>query len=136
MADLQLAEINYLAVLVAAVARMAVGFLWYGPLFGETWMRGIGKTREEIGGGSGLAYGVSTFSSLIVAFALALLLTLPGQVDLLTGIVFGLIAAIGLVVPAIATAGVFEQRSTVTLLSIGYEAISLVVMAAILGAWR
>ena len=32
-------EINYLAVLVAAIASMALGFLWYGPLFGNQWKK-------------------------------------------------------------------------------------------------
>ncbi len=27
-------EVNLAAVLVAAVASMVIGFLWYGPLFG------------------------------------------------------------------------------------------------------
>ena len=31
--------INYLAVLVAAVAYFVVGFLFHGPLFGKVWMK-------------------------------------------------------------------------------------------------
>ncbi|MEO8637777.1 MAG: DUF1761 domain-containing protein, partial [Candidatus Taylorbacteria bacterium] len=34
--------INYLAVLVCALAAMAVGFVWYGPLFGKAWMKIMG----------------------------------------------------------------------------------------------
>ena len=138
MAEFQLGEINYLAVLAAAVAHMAIGFLWYGPLFGGTWMRAIGKTREEISEtGGALPYAVSIVSTLVLAFVLALFLTLPDQVDLVTGIVFGLIAAVGFIAPAVATGAVFEGRPwTVTFLTIGYELISLVVMGAILGAWR
>ena len=29
--------INYLAVLGAAAASIVLGFLWYGPLFGNQW---------------------------------------------------------------------------------------------------
>lgn len=138
MADFNLGEINYLAVLVATVAHMAVGFLWYGPLFGETWMRAIGKTRDEVAEVAGsLPYAVSTLSALVIAFTLALFLTLPAQVDVVTGVVFGVIAALGFIAPAVATGAVFEGRPwTVTLLTIGYELISLVIMGAILGAWR
>ena len=32
-------DISYLAVLVAAAAAMAIGFLWYGPLFGNQWKK-------------------------------------------------------------------------------------------------
>ena len=138
MADLQLGEINYLAVLAAAVAHMVLGFLWYGPIFGNVWMRAVGKTREEIAAtGTTVPYVVSTISAVVLAFALALVLTLVDGVDLVTGIVIGLIAGVGFVTPAIATTGIFEGRSsTVTLLAIGYAVVGLVIMGAILGAWR
>ncbi len=32
-------EANYLAVLTASVALFIIGWLWYGPIFGKTWMR-------------------------------------------------------------------------------------------------
>jgi len=43
-------SINYWAVLVAAVANMIIGSLWYGPLFGKLWMRlqGWNPTPEEM----------------------------------------------------------------------------------------
>ena len=31
--------INYLAVLVCAVAALVIGSIWYGPLFGKAWMK-------------------------------------------------------------------------------------------------
>lgn len=31
--------INYLAVLVSAVLVLALGSIWYGPVFGKAWMR-------------------------------------------------------------------------------------------------
>ena len=34
-----LLQVNLLAVIVAALAGMVLGFLWYGPLFGRVWMR-------------------------------------------------------------------------------------------------
>lgn len=42
------ANVNYLAVVVAAVASMAVGFLWYGVLFRKQWMSLMGLTTESI----------------------------------------------------------------------------------------
>jgi len=41
-------EINYLAVLVAAIASMALGFLWYGPLFGNQWKKLMGFTDKSM----------------------------------------------------------------------------------------
>ena len=46
--------VNYLSVLVATIAGMVVGFIWYGPLFGKTWIRltkfsqtDINKAKEK-----------------------------------------------------------------------------------------
>ena len=38
--------INYWAVLVAGVAYMVLGAIWYTPaLFGNAWLKAIGKTK-------------------------------------------------------------------------------------------
>ena len=41
-------EINFLAVLVAALSSFVVGFVWYNPkVFGTIWMNEIGMTEEK-----------------------------------------------------------------------------------------
>jgi hypothetical protein len=46
---LDFANINYLAVLVAALAAYFFGALWYSSvLFGNTWLRALGKSKEEL----------------------------------------------------------------------------------------
>jgi Protein of unknown function (DUF1761) len=41
-------DVNYLAVLVAGLVYMGVGAIWYGPLFGKTWMGLVGITEESM----------------------------------------------------------------------------------------
>ncbi len=41
-------KINYLAVLVAVVLQFVLGFLWYGPLFGEPWMEMVGLDMATV----------------------------------------------------------------------------------------
>jgi hypothetical protein len=41
-------EINLIAVVLAAVANMVVGMLWYGPLFGKKWQALMGFTPESM----------------------------------------------------------------------------------------
>ncbi len=41
-------NISIWAILLAAVAYMALGFFWYGPLFGKEWLRFSGATKKEI----------------------------------------------------------------------------------------
>ena len=41
-------SISWVAVFVAAVANMAVGFVWYGPLFGKMWQSLMGFNEESM----------------------------------------------------------------------------------------
>ena len=66
--------INYWAVLVAAVVHMAVGFLWYGPVFGKVWMGYMGFTQESMKGmklNPTQAMSLGFITALIMAYVLA-----------------------------------------------------------------
>lgn len=61
---MNLADINWLGLLLGAVAGFALGALWYGPIFGKAWMKALGITRDDakdvnmgvLMGGSGVTY--------------------------------------------------------------------------------
>ena len=129
-------DINLLAVLVAAAAHMFLGFLWYGPLFGTVWLQGMGKSRDDVGA-PGPAIAASMAATLVTAVALGLLLTVPDDPDAAKGATLGALAGVGFVATTSATTAVYEHRDrTVTALGIGYQVVGLIVMGAIIGAWR
>ena len=41
-------DVNWIAVLLGTVLSMALGALWYGPLFGQLWLKLIGKNEDEL----------------------------------------------------------------------------------------
>lgn len=41
-------EINFYAVLISAVISMVIGAIWYGPLFGEKWLKIIKISPEDL----------------------------------------------------------------------------------------
>ena len=46
-------ETNLLAILVAAISALFVGFFWYHPkVFGNAWMQSAGVTEEQLKSGS------------------------------------------------------------------------------------
>lgn len=64
---------NWLAIIVAAVAGMALGFLWYGVLFQEQWMAGNGITVEgEIMFKHGVEVPVSSLPMIINTIAMVI----------------------------------------------------------------
>src|SRR6266404_3925414 len=74
-------NLNLLAILVAAISTMLVGFIWYSPiLFAKPWMREMGydpndkASAEKMRKGAGPAYLGSLIASLVSAFVLALFL--------------------------------------------------------------
>ena len=129
-------QINWLAVLAATVAHQVIGFLWYGPIFGKMWMRAVGLTEEQVGSGAS-SIAIASLAALVMSAAFALLLTIGTGVTLVTGVIWGLVLAIGFVVTTTVINGVFERRNwTVIGLFAAYETVTLAVMGAILGAWR
>ncbi len=65
-------EFNFLAIAVAGLVPMAVGFVWYHPkVFGQIWMDLNGFTEESLKGSNMLLiFGVSLILSFILAFDL------------------------------------------------------------------
>ena len=64
-------NINWTAIIAAGIASMVVGFIWYGPLFGKTWMKLTGK--KEMGDKSKMpmTYGIMFVGSLVTAYVLS-----------------------------------------------------------------
>ena len=66
-------DINWVALVAAAVASMVVGFIWYGPLFGKMWMKLSGM--KEMGDKSQMpkTYAIMFVASLVTAYVLSVL---------------------------------------------------------------
>lgn len=65
-------HINFLAVLVAALVPMIIGYIWYNPkVFGTAWMKASGMTEEKIKTGNmAVIFGVSFLLSFMLSFFL------------------------------------------------------------------
>ena len=131
-------DVNFLAVIVATVAHQAIGFLWYGLLFAKTWMKAMGKTKEDFEGqgpDAAMAWGV--LASLLSALSIALILTLVEDPEMADGIAVGAVAGLGIATATIFMQGIYEQRShLLSFIFSGYQTLGLIAMGAIIGAWQ
>jgi hypothetical protein len=135
-------NINLLAVLVAAIANMVIGFLWYSPmLFAKPWMVAIGKTEEDLKkGASGIIYFVTFTGALLMAFLLAhfivnLVSVKPG--DMVGALKIAIYAWLGFALPSSLGDVLFPGRSRKLLfINNGYWLLAVFVMAIILQLWR
>lgn len=130
-------DLNVLAILVAAVASIALGALWYSPVaFGNAWLRLIGKKQEELGK-PGPAYALTSLGALLAAAALAVVLEGFGVNNFIDGIGLGALVGVGFVAPVLATDHVFSGKPiSLYLLNVTYHVLSFIAMGAILGAWQ
>ncbi len=130
-------NINFLAVVVAAISTFLIGGLWYSPiLFSKAWMRENNFTEEDLKSHSAARkFGVSFLMALIMAVNLAAFL--GDKADVTFGATAGFLTGAGWVLTGIAVIGVFENKSwRYILINGGYHTVAFTVMGVILGAWH
>jgi len=129
-------RINYIAVVVAAVAHFVLGAMWF-TVFQKQWLAAIGKTMEQLTGSPALGYVVAFACNLIMAGTLAWLIMLTGRTGLAGGLAMGGLLWLGFTGTTMATAFVFEGRTIEAFAVIaGYPLAGLLIMGAILGLWQ
>lgn len=117
---------------------MVLGYAWYSPaLFGRTWMTLIGKPEAELKSGSAGAMGGMIVMAALTAVTIGLLFSQTNFSYLWTdGLWFGLIVAVGLILPIMATRVLFERAPMKLFwINFGYQLVSLSLMGIIFGAW-
>lgn len=137
--------INYIAVIVAAVASIAIGMIWYGPLFGKQWTVMMGWTPEAVAamkakGDMGQKYGIQIIGSLVMAYVLANALIFASTYMQVSGVQAGAMAGffnwLGFVAPVTLGSALWEQKSwNLWLLNNAYYIVSLISMGVILALW-
>jgi hypothetical protein len=128
-------EINWVAVVVAAVACFLLGGLWYSPvLFGKAWQRETGLTDERLKQGNlALIFGGSFVLALLAAWNFANFL--GPRPNLLFGTAVGFSAGLLWVASSFGINYLFE-RKTFKLFAIngGYHTLQFTIIGAVLGS--
>ena len=138
---LQQVSINYLAVLVAAIASMVIGFIWYGPLFGKMWMRMMGfdkkKMDEAKKKGMGKTYALAFLTSLIMSYVLAHFVSYLQAMTIADGAILGFWLWIGFFATTQLGMVMWEGKPVkLYILNTLHYLVTLIVMASILAVWR
>lgn len=132
---LALADVNWLAVVVAAVINMFVGFLWYGPLFGQTWLRLIGKSPQDIEQDNSM-YAISALAALVSAYVLAVIIRTVGVTGWVNGALTGAFVWIGIGATGTLVYTTFEgPPRSVWSLHAAYQLVVFLIMGALFAVW-
>ncbi len=133
-------EVNYLAVLLAAVSSMVVGSIWYAKgVFGDMWAKAAGiKLGDMKGSNVVMTMGLTFVLSLLTAYVLAHVTFLSnkffGNSFLQDALSTAFWLWLGLVVTRMVTHNLFEQRSGKFIwLNIGNEFVTIMLMGLVIG---
>ena len=157
-------EMNFIAVLVAALVPMVIGFIWYNPkVLGTAWMNASGMTEEKIKSGNmAVIFGVSLVLSLLLALSVNGMVihqvgaqqaaypnmdaaTLQAFMDefgnthrsFKHGLLHGAIAGIFVALPLLGINALFERKGfKYILINVGYWTVTLAIMGAIICGWQ
>ena len=132
-----------MAVLVAAIATMIIGFLWYSPLlFARPWMilmvydpddkaklQGMQKSTGKL-------YGIAFIASLISAFVLGKIIAVTTVNRIPYGLKIGFAIWLGFVMTVQLIDMLFGKKPTkLFLINTGYQLVCYLVMSVIFTVW-
>ncbi|UKM65557.1 DUF1761 domain-containing protein [Flavobacteriaceae bacterium GSB9] len=159
-------EFNFLAMLVAAVSALVVGFIWYNPkTFGTAWMKAADMTEEKMKGAN-----MGKIFALALLFAFMLSMALPGIVihqmgaislvggepstalpsyeafmndysnafrSFKHGVLHGVLTGVFIALPILGTNALFERKGAKYIfINAGYWIVTLGIMGGIICAWK
>ncbi len=133
--------VNYVAILLAGVVSMAIGFLWYSSMvLGKPWMKEKGVTPESMKKAQkemGKLYALSFVASLIMAYVLSYVMALSANFfhypKLQTGFITAFWMWIGFVMPVQLTATIFGNKNWKLFgIDTGYQLVSIVAMGVVI----
>jgi hypothetical protein len=130
-------DVNWLAVLCAAVVKFVVGGVWYSPpVFGPRWGAAVGVTPDAFRARMLSAMVTDLVASVVLAWVLANVLKFTGAVGLIPGVRVSFFLWLGFVATPLLSTTVYEGRP-IALFGINgaYWLVSMLIMGGIIGVW-
>jgi uncharacterized membrane protein required for colicin V production len=129
-------SVNFIAVIVATIASMALGFGWYMAL-GNQWMAALGKTRDQIAasGNQATPFIIAALMQLVMAYSLALFLPkVMGATNITNGLILGFHLWLGFVITSMIINHRYQgSKWSLTLIDGGYLLGVLLVQGIVIG---
>ena len=127
-------DLNWLAILVAAVSAFALGGLWYG-VFKNAWCREMGMDPAVAPPHRGRIFATAFVCSLLSALMFAAFL--PPDASAADGFGAGFVVGVFFVAMSFGINYAFSQRSVkLWMIDSGYHVLQFSLYGLILGLWR
>lgn len=135
-------EVNWVGVLLATLAAMALGGIWYAkPVFGKLWMKLVGLKDDDVKQGQGPALLIGLVCAFLTAYILAHLAFLSNQFFhdsfMKDAIATAFWVSIGISATTVITHNTFERRAPkLTWLTVTHQIVGFLIMGVIIGAFK
>ena len=132
--------VNYIAIIIAALAGFGLGAVWYTVL-AKPWMHAVGLTEAECkarnqGAGRIVPFVISLVALFVMAWMLAGIMGHLGQVSIRGGVISGFLVWLGFVITTMGVNHAFSGAPTkLTLIDGGYWLAVLLIQGAVIGAF-
>lgn len=130
-------DVNWLAVLSAALAKFVIGAVWYSPpVFGPRWRALVGATPDAFKARLWRAMITDLSAGLVLAWVLANVLKFTGAVGLVPAARVSFFLWLGFVATSLLSTTVYEGRPVALFgINSGYWLLAMLVMGGLIGAW-
>lgn len=126
---------NWLAIIAAAVAIYAIGFIIYGAVFSKLWMQLSGYTKEQLAPHM-WKMAISWIMPVLTAIGLALILKMAGVTNLATGLMISLQVWFFIVLPARLYSFVYSpEKPGLLVMDLIHLLLGTLVAGGIISAW-
>ncbi len=137
-------SINFLAVLVAAIAAFFIGFMWHGPVFGKQWLKlkNISPAEVAAAQAKGMASMVpqmiaALVMQIVVAGVMAHIAGALGLTDAVQALFLAVLVWLGFYVTVLLNAVLWEKESlALYFFRLSYNLVVLIVISMIVVLWR
>ena len=126
--------VNWLAIVLATVASMALGAAWYGVLSAQ-WLAASSRTKEDIDPKDFMPYVWSVIVQLVMAYFLAVLTPpLAGAMTIGHGLQIAFLMWLGFVLTSMILNHRYQGKPwSLTIIDSGYILAALLVQGLVLG---
>lgn len=131
-------DVNWLAVVVAALSTFVVGSAWYhDKTLGPKWMKAVGLKRKDLENANMVrTFGLSLVLALLSATSLSIFAVITGINNVFDGALLGGVIGAFFVVTVTGSNYLFSQQSfELFAIDASYMIVNFAVMGAIIGAF-
>jgi hypothetical protein len=132
-------SISFMSIVISVIASMVIGSIWYGPLFGKTWKKLMGR---DMGSKNSvvMSYILMMLGSALTTYVLGHILVTgsayTGIMGLSAGLTAGFWSWLGFAVPLSMGSQLWEGKPwKLFFINAGYQLVFLLVAGMILVTW-